>query len=46
MIGSWRHACGLATDGAVYCRVHNGGGVLGDGTTVNSRVPVKVAGQP
>ena len=41
--GAWR-TCGLATGGVAYC--WGLGGQLGDGTTTNRSVPVKVAGQP
>ena len=38
--------CGVSMNGAVYCWGKNGLGQLGNGTTANSDVPVKVAGQP
>ena len=38
--------CGVAISGPVYCWGDNGFGQLGNGTTTNSNVPVKVAGQP
>jgi len=38
--------CGVTTAGVAYCWGINSGGALGDGTTTDSRVPVKVAGQP
>lgn len=38
------HACGIVTDGTVDCWGYNGYGQLGDGTTANKNIPVKVAG--
>jgi alpha-tubulin suppressor-like RCC1 family protein len=38
--------CGLTVSGVAYCWGNNEEGEFGDGTTTNSRVPVKVAGQP
>jgi alpha-tubulin suppressor-like RCC1 family protein len=49
--GTW-HSCGVTTGGLAYCWGYYSpygyptGGELGDGTTVPSLVPVKVAGQP
>jgi alpha-tubulin suppressor-like RCC1 family protein len=37
-----RHSCGLLTDGSVYCWGDNTDGMLGDGTAVEQRTPVKV----
>jgi alpha-tubulin suppressor-like RCC1 family protein len=38
--------CGVTLDGVAYCWGENIYGQLGNGTTTNSSVPVKVAGQP
>jgi alpha-tubulin suppressor-like RCC1 family protein len=38
--------CGVTPTGVAYCWGLNEDGRLGDGTTSDSRVPVKVAGQP
>ena len=38
--------CGLTTSGVAYCWGYNAHGELGTGTTTDSPVPVKVAGQP
>jgi alpha-tubulin suppressor-like RCC1 family protein len=40
------HNCGIATDGRLYCWGYNSEGQLGNGSTVSSSVPVRVAGQP
>jgi alpha-tubulin suppressor-like RCC1 family protein len=39
------HTCGIATDGFAYCWGANDSGELGNGTTQDSAVPVKVSGQ-
>jgi alpha-tubulin suppressor-like RCC1 family protein len=39
-------SCALKSDGTMWCWGHNGFGELGDGTTTNRSVPVKVAGLP
>lgn len=38
------HACAITADGA-YCWVSNDSGELGNGTTQDSPLPVKVSGQ-
>ena len=49
--GNW-HSCGVTSGGVAYCwgfyntYGYPTGGELGDGTTVPSLVPVRVAGQP
>jgi len=41
-----QHTCGIAKDdGFAYCWGHNDTGQLGNGTTRDSPIPVKVAGQ-
>ena len=42
--GDGTHACGVTTAADAYCWGRNGDGQLGDGTTDNSTVPVKVLG--
>lgn len=39
----WLHACGVSSQGDIYCWGANNFGQLGDGTTDDSSVPVKVA---
>jgi alpha-tubulin suppressor-like RCC1 family protein len=40
------YACGVTIEGTAYCWGSNTDGQLGNGTTTDSAVPVKVAGQP
>jgi alpha-tubulin suppressor-like RCC1 family protein len=39
-------SCGVTVAGVAYCWGNNESGGLGNGTTISSNVPVKVAGQP
>ncbi|HET7470148.1 MAG TPA: hypothetical protein VFJ81_10755, partial [Gemmatimonadales bacterium] len=39
------HACGIDTDGIVYCWGENASGKLGDGTPEERDVPTAVVGQ-
>ena len=41
----WYHSCGVASSGVGYCWGKNDIGELGDGSSVSSASPVKVAGQ-
>jgi len=44
--GFGSHRCGMHTGGTAYCWGVNINGELGDGTTTQSAVPVRVGGQP
>jgi alpha-tubulin suppressor-like RCC1 family protein len=39
------HSCGVAISGVAYCWGENYIGQLGNGTTNDSRTPVRIAGQ-
>jgi alpha-tubulin suppressor-like RCC1 family protein len=43
--GGW-HTCGITTAGVLYCWGRNEYGEIGDGSTVDRLLPVKVSGQP
>ncbi len=45
-VGAPNFACGISSTGSLYCWGLNAQGQLGNGTTFNVPVPVKVAGQP
>ena len=42
--GGVSNACAVKSDGTVYCWGYNGSGILGNGTTTDSKVPVQVLG--
>ncbi len=44
--GGYGHSCARASTGTVYCWGYNYFAQLGDGTTTDSNVPERVAGQP
>jgi alpha-tubulin suppressor-like RCC1 family protein len=43
-VGTGSHVCGLTTDGSTYCWGGNRNGALGDGTNIDSFLPLKVQG--
>jgi alpha-tubulin suppressor-like RCC1 family protein len=43
-VGTGSHVCGVTTDGTTYCWGGNRNGALGDGTNLDSFVPLKVPG--
>lgn len=46
LAGGGGHTCGLNSSGVAYCWGYNGSGHLGDGTTTNSPLPVRVVSGP
>ena len=40
------HSCALTTDSILYCWGANHYGQLGDGSTTDALIPIKVANQP
>jgi alpha-tubulin suppressor-like RCC1 family protein len=44
VVGLGNHVCGLSTAGTAYCWGGNGNGALGDGTSIDSFLPLAVPG--
>ena len=44
VVGLGNHVCGLTTEGSAYCWGGNGNGALGDGTNIDSFLPLAVPG--
>lgn len=44
VVGLGNHVCGLTTAGSAYCWGGNGGGALGDGSNLDSFLPLAVPG--